>query len=66
MAANNAAAPLHDRAILLGYKVGAGVSAELGQPSAVSFWVGRIDQPEEPAKIFATAGEVSKRHCNVG
>jgi hypothetical protein len=61
MAANNAAGPLHDRAILLGYNVGVNAGGQFGQPATASFWVRRIDQQgEAAAQIFATAVEVSE------
>jgi hypothetical protein len=48
MDANSAAAPLHDRAMTLGYNVGVSIGGELGaQDAQASFWVRRFDQPAE-------------------
>ena len=60
-AARRAADPLHDRAIVLGYNVSANVSGELfgRQPSKVSFWVRRFDQPSGTERTFKTVTEVS-------
>jgi hypothetical protein len=58
-AANQAAAPLYDRAIVLGYNVGASVSGELGQELEMSFWVRRFDLPSGAEQTFTTTTEVS-------
>jgi hypothetical protein len=58
-AAKQAADPLHDRAMVLGYNVGASVSGEFGQEPEVSFWVRRFDLPSGAEQTFATVTEVS-------
>jgi hypothetical protein len=60
MDANSAAAPLHDRAMTLGYNVGVSIGGELGaQDAQASFWVRRFDQPAENLQTFATTEPVS-------
>jgi hypothetical protein len=57
--ANRAAAPLHDRAMTLGYNVGVSIGGELGREPDVSFWVRRLDLPSDTAQTFAGTGPVS-------
>lgn len=60
-AAKDAADPLHDRAILLGYNVGANISGEFGSNQvAVSFWVRRFDLPSGNEAHFDTAEAVNR------
>jgi hypothetical protein len=59
VAARDAAQPLHDRAIMLGYVVSATATGELGREPEVSFWVRRFDQSGGDERTFATLNEVS-------
>ncbi len=59
VAAKQAADPLHDRAIVLGYNVGASATGELGREPEVSFWVRRFDLPSGSEQTFATVAQVS-------
>jgi hypothetical protein len=64
------AAELHDRAMLLGYDVGAQVTTEaailgvhpepLGEEAVVLFTVWRVDQPKGSGETFTTTDEVEK------
>jgi hypothetical protein len=58
-AASRASDPLHTRAILPGYNVGASISGNWGQePDNVSFWVRRFDQPSGTERTFGSAEDV--------
>ena len=58
-AAIDAAQPLYDRAILLGYNVSASTHTE-DDRTDVSFWVRRFDLPSGNERTFSTVDEVSQ------